>query len=119
MFVQLANEQQIRASAVVPIAETVTISGLVDVDAGGLILVALTTTRTMGTCAIQAQGSADNSFWANLPADMAVTIGANGLDYIVFKRAVPRYLRFVLTPAGGFDGLVSLGLRTDSALPSD
>jgi len=119
MFVHLSNAQTIRAAATIPLATTIEGSHLIDVDAGGLSGVFVTTGWTAGTCTMQAQGSVDGTTWFDLPADHAVTISGNGVAYLPFLRAIPKYVRFTATPGGGFDGVVRVDLRSDSALPSN
>ncbi len=68
------------------------------------------------TCVVQAQGSVDETTWFDLPASMSVTIAGNGLTYLPFTAAVPRYVRFLMTPAGGFDGEVEVSARSSSAI---
>jgi len=116
MFNNASARSILRTSAPVPVLENVTTPDLIDVDAGSLFGVFYTTGLGVGTCAIQAQASTDELTWFDLPADHSVTLTANGLEYIEFKRAVPRFIRFQLTPAGGFDGAVQVEVRSSSPI---
>lgn len=116
MFNNASARTVLRASAPVVAVENVTTPDLIDVDAGSLFGVFHTAGLGVGTCAIQAQASTDELTWFDLPADMSVTLTANGLEYIEFKRAVPRFIRFQLTPGGGFDGSVEVSVRSSSPI---
>jgi len=114
MFVNLSSRRTLRDSATVDVIDDISVGTLVDTTAGGLIGVLTTTGRTAGTVIVQAQGSIDNNTWFDLPAEFATTINANGIAYIELQRAIPKFVRFQLTPGGGFDGSVKLDVRSDS-----
>ena len=116
MFNNASADSLLQASALVPVVTYVTTPDLIDVDAGSLFGVFYVSGLTVGTCFVQAQGSIDEVTWFDLPADHSVNLTGNGLEYIEFKRAVPRFIRFELTPAGGFDGQVEVRVRSSSPI---
>ena len=116
MFVHLAGAAALRASAAVLVATTVATGTVVDPSSDGFAIVFKTANFTQGTCTCQLWGSIDNKTWLDLGANMATVIAGDGLSYIFGADAVPRYLRVVMTPAGGYDGETSVDVRSTAAL---
>lgn len=112
MFQHAGSRITLRDAAAVAAPTNVALPGTVGNQDGALFFSFLTASRTVGTCTVTVQFSADNSTWYDAPAEFTTTINANGRAYIQLRRVIDAYARVVLTPGGGFDGTVKVDALT-------
>lgn len=119
MFQHASFSAPVRAPATLLVVATNAVLGPVyDQDTGAITFVLETTGRTVGSYTAQVEGSIDglSTTYYSLGAAMLKTVLLDGYKYIQLSGAVPKYVRVVLTPAGGFDGRVAVIARSAGRL---
>lgn len=112
MFTRLSASKSLRSATTLSGTATLDV-GVVFADrVGGLGFTFTCTGGTVGTCSATVRGSIDGVTYFDVEA---VALPLSGTRYAIPNGPLPRYLRCVLTPAGGFDASVSVTLRADEA----
>ena len=115
MFAHLAAVDTMRDLAPIPLPEVTGACANTFNRQRGFAFVLTCALRTVGTCLAELQQSFDKGVtWA--PASESVLLDANEDEAIFLIRGVPTYLRFSLTPAGGFDGSVRVEVRSSDSI---
>ncbi len=107
-------------SDTVAVATTTTPVQLPRPEVGNLVIVIEVRGRTAGTCALVLQASAtEGGTYRPLEAAYQATRNSNGITYFYVTSPLASWLRLSLTPAGGFDGTVTLTMRAGNWLVAD
>lgn len=105
-----------RAAAAVAVQAQTTGVSLAGTRAHNLVAVITVAARTAGNVTVKAQDCTTQSgTYVDLGLSTAA-ISANGVSYLEFVNGVSPFLRFDLTPAGGFDGTVAIDLFADDTI---
>ncbi len=129
MFSRASWNVALRAAATLGVAATVSYDLATSADGnfkGALLVEVVVAARTAGNVTVLLRGSVDGTTYFDLPnggpgsggGGTAGAPGAPGPPFLRLNGPVPRFLRAVSPPAGGFDGTLALNLRSDSGIYS-
>ncbi len=111
MYAQLSYSEVLRDAETVLVTQDVALGRPVDQEAPGLCFVLTVAGRTGGTVTAQALGAVSGGAYFSLGSSMDAALSTDGIYYIPIDGSVPPRLGVRLTPAGGFDGTVSIVTR--------
>ena len=117
MFAHMSYTEELRASAVLTVAENVTFRPG-NPSTGAIAFVVEGINRTVGSVAVALTGSltgATGSFFALGIAD-ALVLSTDGRYYLAPNGPVPPYLGVSVIPGGGYDGSVSINAYSAASL---
>lgn len=90
---------------------------------GALFIIVSVVQGQTGSLDVQILGSFNNVVFTPLGVEgqenFSRTVQADGFYYFEMTESLPPHLRVDLTAAGGFDGLVSVGVRSSDVLITD
>lgn len=113
-FAHCYKSEVVRAAATVSVATNVDLGDEGVPGQNGLVIVIRSTGRTVGTLAVTVVGgdvSEEIASYTSLGTDLSRTISTGTITYIALDGCFPSNIGVVLTPAGGFDGSVSVEIR--------
>ena len=118
MFSDLIVSSTHRAAAVVGAQLQTTGQSLVGTRARNMVAVITVAARTAGTVTVTAQdaNTVGGTYSALRTPAATAAIAANGVTYMEFVGPIGPFLRFDLTPGGGFDGTVAIVLHADDTI---
>lgn len=120
MFAHLSAGQTLRSSSPVSAPETTVLTLKPLVYSGGFALVVQSSGRTVGNLTVSFTWGVNSTTQTyTLGSDLTKVITTAEITYIPFSGPIPPFVKMTLTPAGGFDGLVTITGRYADFNPLD
>lgn len=116
MFAHLSsgNALTVRSAAALTATETKSLTHFLSLSgSSGFIVIVKSTSRTVGQVTVSFLGGVTSDA-INIPlgSDMTKVVTTGTYTFIPFTGQFPPYLSVVLTPAGGYDGTLSVITRS-------